>query len=113
MGEFRRSAEGDVDVAGKHFRDVRRGDVHAVRERGARQVELLHAGENAREESHADAAVHGHGPSARAGHRASDPAFFNLFHHFLQSTIISVFQRWTASSAVHLNENGIIIPYFG
>ena len=45
-GQFRRRAEGYVDVLVKHLRDVRTRHLHALREVGLGETELLHAQEN-------------------------------------------------------------------
>ena len=45
-GELGRSAEGEVDVLVQHLRDVRTRDLHALREVGLGEPELLHAQEN-------------------------------------------------------------------
>ena len=53
-GELRRRAEGDVDVALQHLRDVRARDVHPLRERGLIQPQLLHPLQHLPEEERAD-----------------------------------------------------------
>jgi len=54
IGEFRRSAEGEVDVAGEDLGYVRTRDVHAAGEFRLRDAQLLHATEDAAEEGGAD-----------------------------------------------------------
>ena len=41
-GEADRGGEGDVDVAGQDFRDIRARDVHTTGERGLIKTQLLH-----------------------------------------------------------------------
>ena len=50
VGQFRRGAEGEVDVAGEDLGDVRARDVHAAGELRLRNAQLLHAAEDAAEE---------------------------------------------------------------
>ena len=47
-------AEGDVDVGAQHLRDVRARDVHALRERGLIEAQLLHPAKNLPKEERAD-----------------------------------------------------------
>ena len=54
VGQFRRGAEGEVDVAGEDLGDVRARDVHAAGELGLADAELLHAAEYAAEERGGD-----------------------------------------------------------
>ena len=54
VGQFRRSAEGEVDVAGEDLGYVRARDVHAPGELGLADAQLLHAAEDAAEERRAD-----------------------------------------------------------
>ena len=52
-GEFGRSAEGEVDVLVQHLRDVRTRDLHALREVGLGDAQLLHAEEDLPQECRA------------------------------------------------------------
>ena len=54
IGQFRRGAEGEVDVAGEDLGYVRTRDVHAPGELGLADAQLLHAAEDAAEERRAD-----------------------------------------------------------
>ena len=45
-GELGRSAEGEVDVLAQHLGDVGARDLHALREVGLGDAQLLHAQEN-------------------------------------------------------------------
>jgi len=54
VGQFRRGAEGEVDVAGEDLGDVRARDVHAAGELRLRNSQLLHAAEDAAEKGGAN-----------------------------------------------------------
>ena len=53
-GELGRSAEREVDVLAQHLGDVGARDLHALREVGLGETELLHAEKNLPQECRAD-----------------------------------------------------------
>ena len=58
--ELGRRAEGEVDVLVQHLRDVGTRDLHALREVGLGEPELLHAQKNLTQERRADVIDGGH-----------------------------------------------------
>ena len=53
-GQFRRRAEGNVDVLVKHLRDVRTRHLHALRKLRLRHAQLLHPEQDAAKERGTD-----------------------------------------------------------
>ena len=59
-GELGRSAEREVDVLAQHLGDVGARDLHALREVGLGDAQLLHAEKNLPQEGRADVIDGGH-----------------------------------------------------